>query len=138
VQKIAVATDKTVEEVNRMYETEKIDPRVTGLIHEIHQNYKTALLTNAHHEFIDDILQDNNLSQIFDEVVVSSRIGIVKPDPRIFAYVLNKLGIEANDAVYIDDLERHVSAASDLGMEALLFQNFEQCKQDLDRVLSKQ
>ncbi len=138
VQKIAKATGKSVTEVNHMYETEKIDPRVAGLIHELHKTYKTALITNAHHDFIDNILASNNLSQLFDETLVSSRLGVIKPDPRIFEHALKRLQVEPTEAVFIDDLERHISAARELGMQTILFENFEQCKQELDTILSAQ
>ena len=136
VQKIAEATGKTIVEVNQMYESEKIDPRVTGLIHELHKNYKTALISNAHHEFIDTLFAQSNLTQIFDEVVVSSRLGIVKPDPRIFEYTLEKLKILASEAVFIDDLERHTVSAAGLGMKTIVFENFDQCRIELDTILS--
>jgi epoxide hydrolase-like predicted phosphatase len=138
VQKISQATGKSIDEVNHMYETERIDPRVTGLIHELHKSYKTGLITNAHHDFIDTILSENNLSQLFDVTVVSSRLGVIKPDPRIFEYTLDKLQIEPAEAVFIDDLDRHVSAARELGIQTVLFENFEQCKQELDTILSAQ
>ena len=136
VSKIAAATGKSLAEVNQMYESEKIDPRVTGMILELHKTYKTGLITNAHHEFIDEILERHDLSQIFDTTVVSSRLGIIKPNPSIFEFALDQLGIEASEAVYIDDLARHVSAAGELGMKTILFQDFEQCKRELDPILS--
>lgn len=136
VQKIAETTGKSVADINKMYESEKIDPRVTGMINELHKNYKTALVTNAHHEFIDTILEENNLAQIFDAVVVSSRLGIVKPNPQIFKYALEKLDVEPSEAIYIDDLDRHVASAAELGLKTILFNDFEQCKADLDAILS--
>lgn len=137
IQKLADATGTTVSEVNKMYETERIDPRVVGLIHELHKTYKTALLTNAHHEFIDDILTASKLEEEFDEVVVSSRLGVIKPNPAIFEHALSALGVDAEEVVYIDDLERHTSAAQSLGMQTILFEDFEQCKRDLAVILSR-
>lgn len=136
VQKVADATGRSVDEVNQMYETEKVDPRVTGLIYELHKTYKTGLLTNAHHEFIDNILETNNITQLFDEVVVSSRVGVIKPNPKIFEYMLDKLDIEPEEAIYIDDLERHVGSAAELGMKTILYQDFEQCKTAIDQLLN--
>lgn len=135
VQNIAKETNKTVDEVNAMYESEKIDPRVTGLIHELHKSYKTALISNAHHDFIDRLLSEHDLRNLFDEIVVSSRLGIVKPNPLIFEHTLEKLGVEPSEAVYIDDLERHVGAARDLGLKTILFTDFEQCRQELTNIL---
>lgn len=136
VRKIADATNKSVEDVNRMYETEKVDPRMVGLIHELHKTYKTGLITNAHHEFVDGLLAEHGLRQIFDEVVVSSRLGIVKPNPEIFRHALDGLGVQAEESVYIDDLERHIGSAGELGMRTILFKDFEQCRHELNAILT--
>jgi epoxide hydrolase-like predicted phosphatase len=117
---------------------QKISQATGKSIDEVHKSYKTGLITNAHHDFIDTILSENNLSQLFDVTVVSSRLGVIKPDPRIFEYTLDKLQIEPAEAVFIDDLDRHVSAARELGIQTVLFENFEQCKQELDTILSAQ
>lgn len=138
VEKVAKMTGTSVDDVNRMYETEKIDPRMAGLIDTLHVTYKTALLSNAHHEFIDNLLEQNHLRQLFDEVIVSSRLGVVKPDPQIFKHALAKLGVEPADAVYIDDLERHVAAAESLGIRAILYRDFEQTKRELEAILATQ
>lgn len=136
VHKVADATGRTVQDVNKMYEAEKVDPRMVGLIHEIHESYKTALVTNAHHDFIDNLLAKYDLGDIFNELIVSSRLGIVKPNPQIFEYALEKLNVAASESIYIDDLQRHVDSAKALGMQAILFENFEQCKRDLDAFLT--
>lgn len=135
VKKIAEMTNTSVEAVNTMYESERIDPRIAGLIDYLHNTYKTALLTNAHHDFIDNLLEQNHLLGLFDEVVISSRLGVVKPDPRIFEYALDKLAVEPHEAVYIDDLQRHVGSAKELGMETVLYQDFQQAKQELEKIL---
>lgn len=135
MQKVAEATHTTLEQVSAMYATEKINPLMVGLIHELHKNYKTGLVTNAHHEFVDSILEQNHLSEIFDVTVVSSRLGIVKPDPRIFEFALEKLEVEPQEVVYIDDLERHVASANALGIHAFQYLDFEQTKAEINRIL---
>ena len=138
VEKVAKTTNTSVEAVNKMYESERIDPRVAALIDELHKDYKTALLTNAHHEFIDDVLKQNHLATLFDEVFVSSRLGVVKPDPAIFEYALEKLSVKPEEVVYIDDLERHAASAREVGMQAIVYKDFEQMRHELEAILSKQ
>lgn len=135
VNKVAQAAVRTPEEINAMYAAEKIDPLVVGMIHELHKNYKTGLLTNASQEFIEPLLKEHHLAELFDAVVVSSRLGFIKPDPRIFKEMLTQLNIKPAEAVYVDDLERHVNGANALGMNAILFRNYRQCKKELDAVL---
>jgi epoxide hydrolase-like predicted phosphatase len=137
VQKVAEKTNTSVRQVNAMYEAEQIDPRVVGLIHELKKQYKIGLLTNAHHEFIDNLLNKNHLADLFDSIIVSSRVGVVKPNPAIFEQALEDLGLEPAEVVYIDDLERHVSSARALGMPAIVYRDFDQCKADLFDILQR-
>jgi len=137
IEKVAQATGTDVQRVNELYESEQIDPRVVHLITELHTQYKTGLITNANHEFIDEILQTNNLNNIFDTVVVSSRLGYSKPDPRIFSEALERLGVSAAETVYFDDLSMHVDAAKALGIQAFVYENYEQAKKQIDKILSQ-
>ena len=136
VEKVAKATNSTVQEVGRMYESEHIDPRVVELINSLHGQYKTALITNAHHDFIDEMLTRNHIDKLFDTIVVSSREGVIKPSPEIFERTLEKLDIKPEEAIYVDDLERHVNAARQLGMNGILYKYFPEFKHTLSAALS--
>ena len=48
----------------------------------------------------------------FDGIVVSGSEGVIKPDPRIFRILLDRYGIAANEAVFIDDNPKNAQAAS--------------------------
>lgn len=124
VAQVASATGKPVDEVKQMYKMERVDPRMVALVDRLHKKYKTALLTNAHHDFIDGFLSKNHLESLFDEVIVSSRLGVTKPNPTIFDYALEKIGVKAEEAVYIDDLEVHASSAKSVGMNSIVFEGY--------------
>lgn len=57
----------------------------------------------------------------FRAIVVSGEEKLVKPDPRIFALALERFGIEADDALFVDDRADNVQAALNAGMRAHLF-----------------
>lgn len=136
IKKIASATHTSPEEVRDMYKTERIDPRMVDLIADLHKNYKTGLITNAHHEFIEPLLQKSHLRRHLDSVVVSSRIGAVKPDPKIFKMCLDELQVEPDEAVYFDDLDRHVAGARELGIQAVRFDGYQQGRKALEQLLN--
>ncbi|MFK0192748.1 HAD-IA family hydrolase [Kitasatospora sp. NPDC090308] len=56
----------------------------------------------------------------FDAVVLSSEHGLRKPDAALFQMVLDRLGPEAAECVFVDDSEANVEAADALGFTALL------------------
>lgn len=135
ISKIADATHTSLEEVEKLYESEKIDPRMVQWISELHKDYKTGLITNAHSDFIDPILSKSHLGDHLDSVVVSSRAGVIKPDPAIFKTALKELDVKPEEAVFIDDLDRHVIAAQNIGMKAFRFADYKQAKGQLKAIL---
>jgi 2-haloacid dehalogenase len=69
--------------------------------------------------------------QWFEDIVVSGREGLIKPDPAIFKLLMSRFGIEANRSVFIDDSLKNVEAASQLGYHAIQFCNTLQLRRDL-------
>ena len=57
----------------------------------------------------------------FDGIVISGELGAAKPDPRIFAHLLETYGLRADATVFIDDLPANVAAAAAAGMHPILF-----------------
>jgi len=80
----------------------------------------TSILTNNAREFADFWRPMLPLDELFDDVVDSSFVGFRKPDPRIFELALERLGVVAAEAVFIDDAPGNVAAASQLGIASVL------------------
>ena len=76
-----------------------------------------------------------NARTLFDSVVLSSDIGIEKPDIGIFKHALSELGIEAQDAVFIDDTRDNVLAAESLGMKGMHFTSLHLLQEELKEYL---
>ncbi|MDA8371310.1 MAG: HAD family phosphatase [Nocardiopsaceae bacterium] len=59
-------------------------------------------------------------AEIFDAVVISGEVGMRKPESVIFRHALELVGLDAAECVFIDDIERNVRAAVELGMTGIL------------------
>jgi 2-haloacid dehalogenase len=70
----------------------------------------------------------------FHDVVVSGRVGLMKPDPAIFRLALDRFGCAAEGTVYIDDNPPNVAAAQALGLTALHFRDAATLRADLRRL----
>lgn len=62
-----------------------------------------------------------DLDGLFDAVVISDRVGLRKPDPRIFQLTAEKLGLPPGDCLFVDDTEHNLPGARDLGMGTVFF-----------------
>jgi len=58
---------------------------------------------------------------LFDDIVVSAEIGLIKPDPRIYAYTERRCRLTPTNTLFIDDLEVNVAAARTAGWHAEQF-----------------
>lgn len=66
-----------------------------------------------------------------DGMVLSGEVGLTKPDPEIYQLVLERAGVPAERAVFIDDSELNVQGARAVGMAARLFTDAERARRDL-------
>jgi 2-haloacid dehalogenase len=67
----------------------------------------------------------------FGTILVSGEERLIKPDPRIFRLLLERIGHQAEACIYIDDSPKNVAAAADLGFAALHFQSPEKLREEL-------
>lgn len=71
----------------------------------------------------------------FDRVIESSKVGVRKPDPRIYAMMTHVLGVNAAECVYLDDLGVNCKPAAAMGMTAIKVAREEQALADLARAV---
>jgi putative hydrolase of the HAD superfamily len=71
---------------------------------------------------------DENVPELrtFDLVMMSSEVGLQKPDPAIYRLALELLDVRPEDALFIDDLAENVAAAQALGMAGIVHRSWEE------------
>jgi len=99
------------------------------------RGYKIGLLSNIASNWIRDSFLSPQEQALFDDMTLSFEVGIVKPDPRIFELACKRLGVDMNQTVLVDDIERYCMAAKEVGMAAVLYKDFKQFKADLESIL---
>jgi len=120
---------------DRIDQGETKDGRLLAYIAELRRNYKTALVSNIGHQSLERRFSEKELHDSFDAVVISGDVGYVKPEAEIYLQAARKLGVAPDECIMVDDRERHCSGAEDVGMRAVLYQNFAQGKQDIEKLL---
>ena len=94
-------------------------------------NHKLFVLSNMHPASISYLEKTHDIWHLFDGVVISSRIQMVKPEIQIYEHLLATYGLIAAETVFIDDLSENLAVASTLGIQTIRFVDADQCKQDL-------
>lgn len=88
----------------------------------IKPKYKLGILSNAGANWLDELFQPWQV-ELFDEIVLSYQIGSTKPDKIMYQTIADKLGVLLDECIYVDDQERYVQGARDVGMHAIHFDN---------------
>jgi putative hydrolase of the HAD superfamily len=109
---------------------------------ELRKSYRVCLLSNTN-PFIFDWAQTvafspagRPIGDYFDKLYASYRIGLTKPDPRIFEYMLNDSGMQASETLFVDDGEKNTASARSLGMPAYQPLNKEDWREAVSSLLS--
>jgi|FLOH01.1.fsa_nt_gi putative hydrolase of the HAD superfamily len=106
-------------------------PEVTNLLRKLKKNYKTALLSNQIEDWLEELLNKYELRDLFDVIVASYNVKLVKPNPEIYKLTYNRLNLQPEECVFIDDVPENLLPAKELGMKTILFNNFKQAQNEL-------
>jgi putative hydrolase of the HAD superfamily len=87
---------------------------------------KMALLTNNVREWEPLWRSMLPVDEIFEEIVDSAFVGCRKPEARIYELTLERIGMAAEECIFIDDLHPNCEGAEALGMRAVHFRDNEQ------------
>lgn len=109
------------------------NPDMWNLALKLRQNYKTALLSNNLDELVVRMEKELELDKYFDEIVFSYRVDMVKPDRRIYEYCLNRLNLAPQETVFIDDRLVNIEGAEKLGINSILFTDYDKLLKDLEK-----
>ena len=70
---------------------------------------------------------------LFDYILISGEVKMIKPEPGIFDLLLNRIGFEARDCIFIDDSDVNIKVATKLGFDAIRFHSPIQLMSELVR-----
>ena len=100
------------------------------------RGYKLAICTNNVREWETQWRAKLPVDEIFDDVIDSAFVGTRKPEPEIYELTLERLGVDAAQAVFIDDIEVNCTAARELGMHAVHFRSTDQAIAEIEAALT--
>ncbi|MFZ1361274.1 MAG: HAD family phosphatase [Candidatus Saccharimonadales bacterium] len=126
VAQVAQLAELSVEQTRSQLNSTAANIRLFEYIRdELKPQYKIGLLSNAADNWLGDLFEPWQV-RLFDEVVLSYAVGMVKPQPDIYDLMATKLGVLPEECVFIDDIERYITTAVDVGMKGIVFTSTEQ------------
>jgi epoxide hydrolase-like predicted phosphatase len=96
--------------------------------------FKIGIISNAGADHVDDLLGSH--VELFDDIVLSYKAGVIKPDPKIYQMSAANLAVKESECVFIDDILTYCQGAEAAGMKAIWYRDFRQMKSELEKILS--
>lgn len=93
------------------------------ILKELKEKYKIYGLTNWSAETFPIVYQKYDFFKLFDGIVVSGTEKMIKPDQQFFQLLLDRYDLKAEECLFIDDNEKNIQAALDLGFKCVHFNN---------------
>ncbi|HBG81433.1 TPA: hypothetical protein DDW69_01185 [candidate division CPR2 bacterium] len=133
---MALGVSKDVAELRKVHlRSYYVKEDVKDLVELLKHSYGVVLLTNFGDAF-DECNQNWKLDKIFgDKIFVSAKLKMRKPNEDIYKYILEKLSLNANETVFIDDNIENIQTSRNIGMSGILFESLDQLKKDLRELL---
>lgn len=100
----------------------ELRPAMVTALRRCHEHFATALCTNNFLTGTPEWSSGGSFAELvdlFDVVVESSQVGVRKPEPRFYEIVLERLGVPADEAVFLDDLGVNLKPARAMGMTTI-------------------
>lgn len=112
--------------LQQYWSADDVNWRLLDFIRGLRPRYKVGLLSNAWDDLRKTLHERWNIDGLFDELVISAEVKLVKPDPRIFQLALKRLNILPAETIFIDDINENVQSARQIGLKGILYQSFDQ------------
>jgi epoxide hydrolase-like predicted phosphatase len=109
-------------------------PGTVDVIKKLKEKYRLAVLSNNATEWVARIKEMIDIEGIFDVLIFSNEVKMMKPDREMFMLCAEKLGLKPDECLFVDDQDNNLDAAKSFGFNIIKFENAGQLEQDLKKM----
>ncbi len=115
--------------IERMFAHFEHQPQMSALVRRARDaGIRTALLSNSWGNSYPRHTWDG----MFDAIVISGEVGLRKPEPDIYHYAADAIGLPPGDCVFVDDMPLNVTGAQAVGMVAIHHTEYDGTRRELE------
>ena len=131
-QRMGLAVEEIRRLVHAVPPSLTVFPDTVDLLYRLkRQRYPLYCLSNMHFASIEYLEREHTFWEVFDGRVISCRLQLCKPESAIYEHLLQTYALAASETLFIDDVQKNLDAAAELGIRTLRFENAGQCEREL-------
>ena len=103
------------------FETEGVPVKkgLVELLHYLNDNNKTIVATSSNRDRVDKILAQAKITEFFDDSICGDEVTKGKPNPEVFLKSCQKLGVNVDEAIVLEDSEAGIQASYDANIKVI-------------------
>jgi len=102
---------------------------------ELKAKFRVGVISNNSREWIAYLQEHYEIDKDFEPKIYSYELHAVKPEKKVYEVMMTKLGVKPEEVVFVDNHERNLEPAKDMGMHVILFKDINQLKSELQKVI---
>ncbi len=119
------------------FRDDRLDPDLVALITSLRgDGYKVGLLSNDAPTLEDKLRRELAIYDLFDSVIISASIGVMKPEPAAYYAIAAALNVHTDECVFIDDNAANIEGARRVGMQAIHYRAAMDVRAALDSIFN--
>jgi putative hydrolase of the HAD superfamily len=139
--RLGVRTGRSAAELSGLFDAVReslhTKPDTVALLEKLHQRgVPLYCLSNISSDIFEYLSERHSFWGVFRGIVISGDLGMMKPEPQIFEFLLTRYELAAAQTVFIDDNAPNIEAARALGIHTVWFKNAGQCELELEEILA--
>ncbi len=136
-QQLSWPVEKIQELQDRFWGGDRLDHALVNFMRALKPTYAIALLSNNWSNLRQALVNEWRIADVFDEIVISAEVGLVKPEPHIYRLTQARLGFRPEQILFVDDFIENIQAARAAGWQAIHFQNSQQAITEVNALLTQ-
>jgi epoxide hydrolase-like predicted phosphatase len=117
--------------VHQFWAADDLNRELVEAMSLLRERYSLGLLSNANDDLRVMLIERWQIADLFDDMIISAEVGLLKPDRRIYELAVHRLGVQPDEAVFIDDMPVNIEGARIAGLPAIQYLNNQQVLEDL-------
>lgn len=137
LDELGIPQEERADFIKEFWAGDRMDYELLDFIQSLRPAIRTGLLSNAWLNTRSNVTRRwGALEPYFDVTIFSAELGMRKPAPEFFHWLLERLAVRPEEAIFVDDYGKNIEAARELGMLAVKFCSTEQAIQDVRALIN--
>ena len=130
---LADEVGRDVDQIQSEYEAIATpNQEIVNIISKVNRSYPTLLISNADHVHLTQLIQKFGIDKLFNHIVISGKVGSMKPHHEIYEEALKQAGCKPEEVVFTDDRAANIEGAERAGItNAFVYESPQQLVREL-------